>query len=85
MPKRKQSPKVNLGPDYVLQCTGVEAGKKAPTDYIDLWYAGMTEGGYSTWRATAGAALRLRGPGLASAERALRRRGYVVQRVMVEA
>jgi len=76
---RKAKPKAVLGPDYVLRCVSlsscaasIEAGKL---------YAGLNEYGAATWTTYEAVASWLRGPGLASAVRALARRGYVVEKV----
>ena len=68
---RKANPKVDLGPDYWLRIGGV-------------YYVGLLEGSYAQGTDIAGLAKKLKGPGLASAERALKRRGYIVERVRVE-
>ena len=69
---RKAKPKVDLGPDYVLQ--RIMDG---------LFYGGMFCSDPMWCDLYVDAAL-MKGPGLASAERALKRRGYIVERVRVE-
>lgn len=69
---RKKNPQVDHGPDYVLLL---------PTSgyyYVGIWDEHNCHTSQSMDKA-----LRLRGAGLASAERALMRRGYVVERVRV--
>jgi hypothetical protein len=77
--ERKANPKVQFGPDYVLRRVHEMA-----SDWPRFFYTGMTEGQSCCWSASREYALKMKGPGLASAERALKRRGYVVERVRVD-
>ena len=73
---RKANPKVDLGPDHLLMIVGGIINRE--------FYVGRDPQGWliTSWRKEA--AKKLKGPGLASAERALKRRGYIVERVRVE-
>jgi len=75
MAQRKPNPKCNLGPDYVLLLAKGLFYLKMSTGPGALLACGTVD---------IEKAKRMKGPGLASAERALKRRGYVVERVRVD-
>lgn len=78
--QRRANPRIASSPDYVLLCGGKLSCE--PTGALGLFYGGTTD--MVVWVGVKSEALPLRGAGLASAERALKRRGYIVERVRVE-
>lgn len=80
-PARVPRPRTAQGPEYVLRCV-TSPPRWTGKSLAGFFYSGLSdEGSHPLWATLQQHASRMRGAGLASAERALERRGYTVERV----